>query len=261
MEHVIDLPTGAVAVSELGSGPPVVVLHRDVVAPGDNPFISALARHHTVYAVDLPGFGRSPRPPWLRTVTQLATLTGRVIEALDITNCTLVGLGFGGWVAADLATQGCERISELVLISPWGVKPSNGEIADYVLFDLAEWAARGFHNHEIYVALCGEAPSMDLLRSWDTARESVTAVAWKPIGHNRQLPHMLHLVTLPTLVVWGEEDAIVPPGCARDWAAALPAATIVTIPEAGHQVDLEAPDQMLTTLVDFLRSNRPIEVG
>ena len=85
-------------------------------------------------------------------VSQLATLTGRVIDFLDIPPCPLIGLGFGGWVAADLATQDSNRLSELVLVSPWGVKPTVGEIADFVLFDLAEWAARGFHDQD-YV--CG----------------------------------------------------------------------------------------------------------
>ena len=261
MDQVIAMPTGDIAVSIHGDGTPVVVFHRDVVAPGDNPYLTALAEHHTVYAFDLPGFGRSPRPPWIRTVSQMATLAGRAVERLDIGPAALVGMGFGGWVAADLATRGGTAFSELVLISPWGVKPSVDEIADYVLFDLAEWAARGFHDPEVYVARCGAEPAPDLLRSWDSARESVTAVAWKPVGHSRQLPPMLGLVSIPTLLIWGDDDAIVPPGCARDWAHALPDSEQVRIADAGHQVDLESPDAVAAATVGFIRSHHMIEVG
>lgn len=261
MEQLIALPTGDVAVFVSGEGPPVVVLQRDVVAPSKNPYVAALAEHHSVYVLDLPGFGRSPRPPWLRTVSQLATLAGHVIDRLDVGPVSLVGAGFGGWVAADLATRSGQAVESLILLSPWGVRPSNGEIADYVLFELAEWAARGFHDHENYVAHCGDAPDSQLLRTWDDARESVTAIAWKPIGHSRQLPPMLGFVTAPTLLIWGAEDAIVPVSCAKDWSAALPRSQRMTIQDAGHQVELEAADAVATATLDFIRSHRMIGVS
>ena len=135
-------------------------------------------RHHTVLALDLPGFGRSDRPAWMRTVSQLATLTGHIIDALDVGPCPLVGLGFGGWVAADLATRGRAHRAHSCSCRRGASSRRSGEIADYVLFELAEWAARGFHDPEIYVALCGEEPPMDLLRAWDAARE---------IGHRDRL--------------------------------------------------------------------------
>ena len=71
MKQVLELATGPVAYSVRGDGPPIIVLHRDVVSPTDSPFLSALAEHYEVYAIDLPGFGASPRPAWLRNVTQL----------------------------------------------------------------------------------------------------------------------------------------------------------------------------------------------
>ena len=77
----------------------------------------------------------------------------------------------------------------------------------------------------------------------------VTRIAWKPIGHSRALPHVLGLTDIPTLVVWGAEDAIVPRSAAQDWQEALPDAAAVIIPEVGHQVDLEAP-ATLAELVD-----------
>ena len=260
MDQTIALPTGEVGYSMRGEGPPLVVLHRDVVVPASNPFIETLAEHHSVYALDLPGFGRSPRPHWLRNVTQLASLTGHAIDALDLGPCPIVGLGFGGWVAADLATQaGAGRISELVLVSPWGVKPTSGEIADFVLFDLNEWASLGFHDPARYTALCGDEVEYEVMRAWDSARESLTAVAWKPIGHSRQLRAMLPLVSVPTLVAWGAEDAIVPASCAKDWQHALAHGTVVVIPDAGHHVDLEAPEALAKATADFIRTNRTLE--
>jgi pimeloyl-ACP methyl ester carboxylesterase len=257
MERMLALRTGEIACSVYGAGPPIVVLHRDVVAPGLSPYVEALGEHHQVYSLDLPGFGRSPRPSWMRNVTQLATLTGHAIEALGLPACPLVGLGFGGWVAADLATQGFNHlVSELVLVSPWGVKPSVGEIADFVLFDLGRWASMGFHDAERYIAACGDPLEYELMRTWDNARECVTAVAWKPIGHSRPLRAMLPLLAIPTLLAWGEEDAIVPASCMRDWAEAIPGASTLVLANAGHQVDLEAPKALAAATLDFVRSHQ-----
>jgi pimeloyl-ACP methyl ester carboxylesterase len=261
VEQQIQLPTGSVGVSTYGSGPPLVLLQRDVVAPIDSPYVAALAERHEVHVIDVPGFGRSPRPPWTRTVTHLATLVGQAMDVLDLDRPSLVGLGFGGWVAADLATQGDSRIGRLVLVSPWGVKPTAGEVTDFVLLSLTEWAALGFHDPENYTNTCGVDPEPDLLRNWDSARESVTAVAWKPIGHSRHLPPMLGFVQIPTLILWGGEDAIVPPSCAADWAAALPQATVKTLPNAGHQVDLEATSQLAEATLDFIRSDQSLQVS
>jgi pimeloyl-ACP methyl ester carboxylesterase len=260
MKQVLELATGPVAYSVRGDGPPIIVLHRDVVSPTDSPFLSALAEHYEVYAIDLPGFGASPRPAWLRNVTQLGTLTLHGIKALDLPASPLIGLGFGGWVAADIATQDNSLVSELILVSPWGVKPTNGEIADFVLYSLEEWASLGFHDPSNYIAYCGDGIEPDVLRKWDDARETVSAVAWKPIGHSRQLAAMLSLISVPTVVVWGADDAIVPPGCVRDWAAAMPTAKTVTIDEAGHQVDLEAPVRLGRIVHEFVKSNRTLEV-
>jgi pimeloyl-ACP methyl ester carboxylesterase len=255
MEHVIDLPTGEVAVSTRGSGSPVVVLQRDLIPPTPNPLLARLEDRHTIHVVDLPGFGGSARPPWLRTVTQVATIIGHVLDRFELEPCPILGLGFGGWVAADLVTQAPSRFSELVLISPWGVKPSSGEIADYALFDLAEWAALGFHDHDCYIASCGEPTEYEVMRSWDNARESVMAVAWKPIGHSRPLAAMLPLVRMPTLVAWGTEDHIVPPSCLSDWTAAMPHAETAVFPDAGHHLDFEAAQELSEAVTKFISAN------
>ena len=260
MQHTIALATGDVSYTVQGDGSPIVLLHRDVVVPGTNPFASALAERHTVYSIDLPGFGAPPRPAWMRNVTQLATLTGHAIRALDLGECPLIGLGFGGWVAADLATQGCAgRFSELMLVSPWGVKPSVGQIADFVLFDLGRWASLGFHDPARYVELCGDPLDYELMRSWDSARESVTAVAWKPIGHSRPLRAMVPLIDAPTLIAWGADDAIVPAGCLDDWASALPSARTMLVPEAGHQLELEATATIAHAAIEFFAATKTLE--
>ena len=252
MERSISLPTGNVVVNELGSGPPLVVLHRDVTAPGTSPFLERLAERHTVFAPQLPGFGVSDRPEWMRSVSQLGVVTAHALDALDVCPCPLIGLGFGGWVAAEIATLGGRRLDALVLVSPFGIKPSSGEITDFALLSATEWAALGFHDPANYTERFGEEPDVDLLRQWDGAREMVTRIAWKPVGHSRALPPLLALADIPTLVVWGEEDAIVPRATAQDWQHALPDASAVFLSDVGHQVDLEAPAVLAELVDDFL---------
>ena len=96
-----------------------------------------------------------------------------------------------------------------------------------------------------------------MLRSWDSARESVSAVAWKPVGHSRQLAEMLPLLRVPTLVAWGAEDRIVPASCVSDWSTAVPNCVTTVLPDAGHHVDFESPRKLAQTALDFIAATEP----
>lgn len=117
-----------------GGGPPLVVLHRDTGRAGWTTFHERLASRFTVHAPALPGFDDSARPQWMRTTAELATTVGLAVDGLGVAPCPWVGLGFGGWVAAEAAVQCPHRVSSLVLHSPVGLQPSSGEILDQFLW-------------------------------------------------------------------------------------------------------------------------------
>jgi pimeloyl-ACP methyl ester carboxylesterase len=120
-----------------GDGPPALILHHDIGAPERPAFYDALARHFTVFAPSLPGYDGAPRPAFLCSVRDMAVLHQGLLAHEAATRepgtVTLVGLGFGGWIAAEMATMAPRAFRRLVLVGAMGIKPERGEILDQAL--------------------------------------------------------------------------------------------------------------------------------
>jgi pimeloyl-ACP methyl ester carboxylesterase len=235
-----------------GSGPALLVLHRDTGRGGWTDFHERLAAGFTVYAPSLPGFDDSTRPAWMRTVAELATVTGLVVDGFGIAGSPAVGLGFGGWVVAEAAVQSPSRFSALVLQSPAGLQPESGEIVDQFLYSAPDYARMGFADGGRFTELYGEDPEEPVLRLWDWNREMATRIAWKPYMFSRALPGLLPGLALPTLVVHSGGDRIVPRSVSERYAQLIPGARLADLPGAGHQADLEAPDELARLVQDFV---------
>lgn len=242
-----------------GSGDPLVMLHHSFGNPGWMPVHKGLAAHYTVHAPDLPGYGGpegSERPDWARHPRDLALLVGQWLRAKSLGPVELVGCGFGGWVAAELATMAPELIERLILVGAAGLLPEQGRIYDQFLVSHSAYVQAAFSRAEAYEAIFtsnGGGPdehliSDDTLVVWDMNREMTTRVGWKPYMYNRRLRPLLRGVTTPALVVWGENDAVVPLECAHAYVEALPDARLEVVPDCGHAVDLEAPESLATLI-------------
>lgn len=261
--ETVSMTFGDVEVRRGGGGRPLVVLHRDTGGNGWTDFHRALAKDHLVIAPSLPGFDGSTLPAWLRDPIHLAVMTGQILDRLGIAlPCAMVGLGFGGWLAALMASMGHDRISDLVLVSPMGLKPAAGEVVDQFLFTAPAYVKMGFADPAIFERLfTGNTgnPSEAILAGWDRARETMTRIAWKPIGYDPQLPVLLAGVKARSLILWGSEDRIVPPRCASQWAEAL--GSQCTVVPGGHQLDLEMPEALAARVAAFLKAGqtRPVE--
>ena len=179
-------------------------------------------------------------------------MTGLTIDALHLGAAAVVGLGFGGWVAAEAAVQAPGRISTMVLHGPVGLKPTEGEILDQFLYSAVDYIKLGFADAGHVARLYGEAPGEDTLRIWDWNREMTTRLAWKPYMFSRALPHLLAAVTARTLVIRSAADHIVPPAVAALYAELIPGARLVDMPGAGHHADLEQPAELARLTRDFV---------
>ncbi len=210
-----------------GAGPPALVLPHDIGAPHQRPFHDALASHFTVLAPSHPGYDGSERPEWLRT-------------------------GFGGWIAAEMATMAPRAFSRLVLVGALGIKPGRGEIADQALLSYIDYARLGFADQGAFDRLFGADPPTSLLEQWDLNREMTFRIAWKPYMYNPTLPHLLGGLATPTLVVWGRHDRIVPLECGERYVKALAGARLEVIEGAGHFVDMEKPRELAQLVAGFL---------
>ncbi|MGH7110011.1 MAG: alpha/beta fold hydrolase [Stellaceae bacterium] len=237
-----------------GSGRPLLVLHHDTGTLPRLPFYDALATHFDVLVPGHPGYGRSERADWMRHVRDVAVLYQWMLSALEIERPTLLGLGFGGWIAAEMAAMAPRAFDRLILVGAMGVKPPEGDILDQAILSYLDYARAGFHDPAAFARVYGEV-STDQLVEWDLCREMSFRIAWKPYMYSQTLPHLLGGIAAPALVVWGENDQVVPQSAGRLYAARLPRARFETVARAGHCVDMEEPEALARLVAAFVAGN------
>jgi len=234
-----------------GKGPPVLVLHRDIGTPDRLDFYDLLARDHDVIIPHHPGYGASPRADWVRGVRDIVAVYRTFQGKLGLQAATLVGLGFGGWIAAEIATVAPVDTPRLVLVGAMGLKPPQGEILDQALISYIEYVRAGFHAEDGFERIFGAQPSLAQLVQWDLCREMSFRVAWKPYMYSDSLPYLLRDVQSRALIVCGDNDRIVPPSAAMLYAESLPHARRETIEAAGHLVEMEQPERLADLIKRF----------
>jgi pimeloyl-ACP methyl ester carboxylesterase len=237
----VDLGGLAVEVRRAGKGPPLLILHHDSGTPEQLPLYATLAQRFDVILPQHPGFGHSERPVWMRSARDLAVLYRWLLTALDVPRAALLGLGFGGWLAAEMASMAPDAAAKVTLVGPMGIKPAEGFILDQALVSHIDYARAGFHDQKAFAAVYGDEPSTDQLVEWDLCREMCFRIAWKPYMWSHSLPHLLGGVQSPTTIVWGAEDKVVPVPTAQQWRAAMPKAKLEMVAGCGHCVDMENP--------------------
>jgi len=251
-ESTVDFPGCKLHLSRAGSGRPVLVLHHDIGTPDRLPFYDALAAKYDVLVPHHPGYGRSERPEWMRSVRDIAVVYRGLLGDLGVEKAALIGLGFGGWIAAEMASMAPRDLSALVLVGAMGVKPPEGDILDQAIVGYIDYARAGFNDPKAFERVYGAEPSNDQLVAWDICREMSFRIAWKPYMYSQTLPHLLGAVRAPALLVWGEDDRVVPPSAGRLYAKALPNAKLSTIAACGHCVEMEKPDELAALVTGFL---------
>ena len=250
-EHDIDLGEVKLHLWRGGRGRPVLVLHHDIGTLDRLAFYDALADKFEVIVPRHPGFGVPERPEWLRHPRDLAALYQWLLADLGIERASLVGLGFGGWIAAEMAALGPRDFHRLVLVGAMGVKPPDGDIFDQAIVSYLDYARAGFHDQQAFTRIYGDVTT-DQLVEWDLCREMCFRIAWKPYMYSQTLPHLLGGVHAPALVVWGDDDKVVPKSAGERYAKALREARFETVAAAGHCVDMEQPEALAKLIVQFV---------
>jgi len=242
------------AVRKGGAGSPLLLLPHDVGQCEDPRFFELLARRFTVYAPSHPGYDGSERPEWMRSARDVAVVHQWLLSDLGLADVSLVGLGFGGWIAAEMATMAPRAFRRLVLVGAMGIKPAAGEILDQALVSYIDYVRAGFHDRGAFDRVFGTEPPTSRLEQWDLNREMTFRIAWKPYMYSQTLPHLLGGVKTPALVVWGRGDRVVPLECGERFARALPRARLEVVNGAGHFVELEQPDTLARLVSEFITS-------
>jgi len=247
----VSLCGATLRVRKRGTGPALHLLHHEIGTLESLPLYESLAQRFTVYLPSHPGYDGSERPAWLRSVRDVAVMYQAMVASREVGPVNLVGLGFGGWIAAEMATMSPQAFRRVVLVGAMGIKPKQGEILDQALLSYIAYVRAGFEDQTAFDRVYGADPSTPQLEQWDLNREMTFRIAWKPYMYNPALPHLLGGVRSPTLVVWGRGDKVVPLECGEEYARAIPGSRLSVVETCGHFVDMERPDALVKLISEF----------
>ncbi len=254
---------GPMAHGESGSGSkdPLVLLHA---FPLNHrmwaPQVRALSGERRVITPDYPGFGRSPRPCAQPDVRHYAEGVRELLDALHLERVALGGLSMGGYVAFACLRLFPERISSLVLANTRPdpdteeARETRRELARQVTEEGVEILPDLQMGRLLSRATLDGKP--DVVEDvWSMILESSPDGVVAALGALRDRPDSteeLGEIEVPTLVVGGQEDAISTPEVMEAMAAKIPDSRYVTLPNAGHLSNLEAPEEFNAALAGFL---------
>ena len=110
-----------------------------------------------------------------------------------------------------------------------------------MLIDFYEYVQAGFSDLNKYTEIFGEELDQATKELWDYSREMTARISWAPYMFSRRLLPLLSEVDTPTLLLWGEDDRIVPLDCGKQYEQAIPNSTLKVLKNAGHLIELEDP--------------------
>jgi pimeloyl-ACP methyl ester carboxylesterase len=225
-------------------------------------------RTHRVVALDLPGFGHSPMPPWWISIESYGRLIHRFCDAIEIGACVIVGNSMGGFISAEAAASAPDRFAKLALVSAAGVSSARlrrqpaetvARMATGAAPLLLRLQQRGMRRSRIrYATFRGLFQHPDLLRR-ELLLEQFHNGAGRPgfvpavqglLGYD--ILDQLDDVEVPTLIVWGRNDHVVPPQDAIEYGRHLRNSRTVIFGDTGHLPQLERPVRFNRLLKTFL---------
>jgi pimeloyl-ACP methyl ester carboxylesterase len=202
-----------------------------------------------------PGFGKTPRQDWIRNYRDLGGFYANVLRELKLEPIDVIGFSAGGFIAAEMAAADPKIFSHLVLVAPMGIKPSEGEIFDIFPLTIRSLLRRTVADPATpeFGKIFGGEMTPELFEAFEDARAETARIGWEPYLHNPSLPYLLRgTKNLPTLLVWGQKDAIVPKGCITAYQQAIAGAKVAEIPNVGHRPEIENSAEFVRVVKEFL---------
>jgi len=240
-----------------GSGPPLVYLHPAAGLAWD-PFLDKLAQDYTIYAPEFPG--TTPGDPYaIHQVDDLwdtVLIYEQALRELGLSGIPAVGQSFGGMLAAELAAAYPGLFSRVVLLDPVGLWRDDVPVANCIAAAPAELPGLLFADPagEAAQALLALPEDPDALASAQAAMVwnlgATGKLCW-PIP-DRGLHKRLHRITAPTLIVWGEQDALASPVYAEEFRTRITGSRVEIIPKSGHIPQVEQTETTYAAVSAFL---------
>jgi pimeloyl-ACP methyl ester carboxylesterase len=263
-----------------GSGPVVVLIHGMAGSSVTwEPVIPALTEHYTVIAPDLPGHGDSDKPRGDYSLGAHAGSVKDLLIALGHDRATIVGQSFGGGVAMQLAYQHPERCERLVLVSSGGLGQEVALLLRALTLPGAEHLMPIACNNKVRdagMAVTGffdrlglrPVPAVaEMWRSFASLSDAETREAFQHTlrsvvdmhGQRVNAADRMYLAAdVPTLIVWGDHDPIIPMEHGVQAHEMMPGSRLEIFEGAGHYPHVEQPERFAEVLIDFLDTTTPV---
>ena len=258
-EEILAVAGTDLQILKAGSGQPLIIFHDEMGQHAWLRYQEALSEHFEVWAPSHPGYGKSPRLDWIMTMRDMAGWYLQAFDELGIRDANVVGFSLGGWLAATIASLCPHHFKKMVLVGATGIKPPEGEIFDMFMETASEYIKLTVADPlavEEFSIVCPPTPSPQLAEAWEVAREQSVRLSWRPYMHDPGLPYLLRRASdIPTMLVWGEKDRIVPLSTGKAYKEAIPGSELVVIKGSGHRPEIEATDEFLSAVTDFLKDD------
>jgi pimeloyl-ACP methyl ester carboxylesterase len=244
---------------EAGQDGPVVILVHGLGADSTiwAANLATLSAKTHVFAIDQIGFGRSDKPPLDYRIQTFAEFLYAFMQAAKIPRATLVGNSLGGWVAAELAVQHPEAVEKLILADSAGIKPRNWKgwrsfpvnLNPASLLDTRKMFEKIFFDKSVITDQLVERVFENRMRNGDSY--TISRVL-EGLDSNQWVDKQLDKVKAPTLIVWGQEDALTPLEQAETFHKDIANSRLEVIAQCGHAPQIEKPAEFNKLVLDFL---------
>ncbi len=238
--HTVQVGTYRVRYQTVGEGEPIVLVHG---LSGSTLWwrrnVQELAQHYKVYLVDLPGFGTASRKHGHFVLKQAGDWLLAWMDAIGLKQTHLIGHSMGGYICMWIAAHRPDVVLRLVLVDP-AFKAQTRNVLGYAvpLLGAARYLTPRFFPILAYDSL--RAGPITLLKA---TRDLIT------VDMNEEM----HMITKPVLLVWGENDTLVPPSLGHMLREELPNARLLTLQHAAHVAMFDQPQKFNAAVDAFLR--------
>ncbi|MFI5266509.1 MAG: alpha/beta fold hydrolase [Chloroflexota bacterium] len=259
-EKYVELSHGKTRYVEAGSGEPVILLHGVDFAAGGDRFqwvMEPLSQRFHAIAPDFLGWGLGDRFPGEYSFAYLVDFIREFQDGLGLESSHIVGHSMGGWMSTLFGYESPERVNKLVLVAAGGVAPrtlrsmtefkppTRDELRDMlkrtvkVDTDVEALADANFKKTQVPGAVEAYQRILNHMNNHDNRQRYNTV---------RRLPH----IKVPTLIVWGDRDETNALEMGQALESGIPNSKLVILPDTGHFIPTERPNELAKLLIDFL---------
>lgn len=236
------------AVFTAGEGPPFVFFHGAGTVTGFDCLLP-LSERFRLIVPHHPGFGASGDDPSIDDIHDYVRHYLDLFDLLGVDELSLGGLSMGGYLAAAFGIYQAHRVSRLVVAAPIGLRHREHPTVD--IFSVPDEELLGYLTQDmsIFAGHVPMPPTPEFLAERYRESTSTARVFWNRV-YDLKLTKWLHRLTMPTMVLWGDADKLVPVEQAAVWAEHIPNAEVKILPGVGHLI-FDESREALDAVADF----------